>query len=1271
MRAAELLGDAVDDERRFARHAADPRIPGLRFSVVINTYNRAASLRVTLDALRHQTHDDFEVVVVDGPSDDGTDALLAERAGAIRAVTTPERNLAKSRNLGIDAAAGEVVAFIDDDAVPEARWLEQLAAAYDDPGVGGAGGLTLNPGGVHPQYRYSVCDRIGRTDFDRTPPFAAENLSGADPFVYLQGTNCSFRRAALERIEGFDEEIEYNYDEAEVCAAVIDAGMPLRALADAVVHHKFLPSHMRRAEGFTDPFFAIKNRAYFALRVGAGHRSREETLLTLTDYVAETKRQFAAAVQHGRFTEAEHASFAERADAGLALGIERGTAGVRRGRAIAAADPDAFLPYPVLRPAGGAVRACFVSIDYPPRPLGGVGRYTHDIARGMAAQGHEIHVVARDDEGADRLDFEDGVWVHRVPGADRFIPELDGHPLKGLLEHAATVRGAVRRAAARVPFDVVTGSSWAAESLLCALDGERAVNVVCVTPMRTIAAQQPHTAAAPLTAHQIRMEDALLRAPGVALQPISHEVAELAGAPDDGVLYLGTPDRRADFAARPRDDGVEILFAGRLEPRKGIDTLLEAGAALLRERSQARLRIVGADNPHANGATDAWPAWVAAHAADVADRIAFAGRLSDDELLQAYADCDVFCAPSRYESFGLVQVEAMMMARPVVACDAGGMRETIRDAGVLVAPGDAAALQAALRALVDDPSERARLGAAARARYEAGLTLDTAVARHVERFRTLRPPPAGDLAGLLARLCGLEPAVAARAATALRDPALFPVDPEGAVRRALTLDDAALVDGLFRALLGRSAEAETVDALVDRMRAGADPRALAREIATSPEADLREHDLAFLDRLPPVARATVRRNVAAAWLYDDHDAFATALRTALELAPSAAGAHAAPADRPGLVRALLTAVNLPTDDLDWLGELRTESEIAGVLASSHDFLDDAYRLLLGRAPDAGGRAAFGAVERATAVRAIGTSAEARGRGFPAEVAERIAARMPGSGRAARLRDRLGTDLERAIVAAEARLAARFEAPRAELAAVRRRLEAFARDTPGHCDLAELRWAIEGLAERVDVLAGKHEAMALDVREKLPATAAVAAPEPHVPDPAGMAAKVAAAGALRVNVGCGEKPLDGYVNVDFRALAGVDVVADAGRLPFEPGTVDELASFHLIEHFREHHAETVLLPYWRSLLRPGSGRLRVVTPNFAVLTDHVRDGRLDFRQFKTVTFGAQDYSGDDHFALYSPATLERLLIAAGFTAVEVLAERRQNGLSPELEVLATP
>jgi predicted SAM-dependent methyltransferase len=142
----------------------------------------------------------------------------------------------------------------------------------------------------------------------------------------------------------------------------------------------------------------------------------------------------------------------------------------------------------------------------------------------------------------------------------------------------------------------------------------------------------------------------------------------------------------------------------------------------------------------------------------------------------------------------------------------------------------------------------------------------------------------------------------------------------------------------------------------------------------------------------------------------------------------------------------------------------------------------------------------------------------------------------------------------------------------------------------------------------------------------------------------------------------------YVNVDLRALPGVDVLADAQRLPFEVGTLDEIASAHLVEHFREHRARTRVLPYWKSLLRPG-GRLRIVCPNWAAMFARLHDGRMTLQEFKLVTFGWQDYEGDDHFAMYTPETLRELLVDVGFGRVEVLAVDRMEGLCPEMEIVA--
>jgi uncharacterized protein YoxC len=218
---------------------------------------------------------------------------------------------------------------------------------------------------------------------------------------------------------------------------------------------------------------------------------------------------------------------------------------------------------------------------------------------------------------------------------------------------------------------------------------------------------------------------------------------------------------------------------------------------------------------------------------------------------------------------------------------------------------------------------------------------------------------------------------------------------------------------------------------------------------------------------------------------------------------------------------------------------------------------------------------------------------------------------------------------------------------------------------------QLAGEVQGQSRWVGLLQRKHDMLALDVRERaeLRGPAAEGAPAPHIVDPEGYQLRLAEMGDdVRVNVGAGEKPLPDYINVDARELPEIDVVAEARNLPFEPASLSELMSAHLVEHFREHQFRAAVVPYWKSLLRPG-GALRVICPNWAAMLERLNDGRLSLAEFKLLTFGAQDYQGDDHFAMYTPDTLTALLREAGFERVDVIASDRMNGICPELELVA--
>ena len=192
-------------------------------------------------------------------------------------------------------------------------------------------------------------------------------------------------------------------------------------------------------------------------------------------------------------------------------------------------------------------------------------------------------------------------------------------------------------------------------------------------------------------------------------------------------------------------------------------------------------------------------------------------------------------------------------------------------------------------------------------------------------------------------------------------------------------------------------------------------------------------------------------------------------------------------------------------------------------------------------------------------------------------------------------------------------------------------------------------------------------MALDLREIVARQREL--PAPRIVDGERFRKRLSEMGdEVKVNVGCGERPWPNYINVDWRELPDVDVVGDARLLPFEPATIAELASSHLVEHFREHELRTRVLPYWKSLLTRG-GRMRIICPNWQAMLQRLSDGRMTLPHFKQVTFGAQDYEGDDHFAMYTPETLQSLLLDSGFESIEMVTPERMNGLCPEMEMVA--
>ena len=241
---------------------------GVRVSILISTLNRAQYLRRALLALRYLDHDSFEAVVVNGPSEDRTDAVLEEFQDFIKIGRCQERHIARSRNVSLKMAHGDFVAFLDDDSVPEPKWLRNLMAGFDTEEVAGVGGTVLGSDGISPQYQYITSNRFGESTFNESPPADLVCMPFNEWYPALPGSNCMFRKRAVMEVGGFDEEYEYHLEETDLCARLIDAGYVIRHVPDAIVHHEKAPIlHYRNLKGgYFDRYPFIKNHIYFALK---------------------------------------------------------------------------------------------------------------------------------------------------------------------------------------------------------------------------------------------------------------------------------------------------------------------------------------------------------------------------------------------------------------------------------------------------------------------------------------------------------------------------------------------------------------------------------------------------------------------------------------------------------------------------------------------------------------------------------------------------------------------------------------------------------------------------------------------------------------------------------------------------------------------------------------------------------------------------------------------------------------------------------------------
>jgi mannosyltransferase len=249
----------------------------------------------------------------------------------------------------------------------------------------------------------------------------------------------------------------------------------------------------------------------------------------------------------------------------------------------------------------------------------------------------------------------------------------------------------------------------------------------------TSAAQRHHTW---ITRALIRRMDAIIATSDLSASYLKRAATVIPHGVDTDV-YTPPSDRAAALAEAGLPGRYAIGCFGRVRAQKGSDVFVEAMCQLLPRYPDFTAVLVGAITVEQQAFANDLKKKI--EAAGLTSRIVITGELEIAEVQRWYRRLTIYAFTSRNEGFGLTLIEAMAAGAALVAARAGAAELVVEDGvtGVLVPPGDAAALAAALEPLLRDPAAAAAIGARARQRVVERFSLDAEAGRIAEVYRTL------------------------------------------------------------------------------------------------------------------------------------------------------------------------------------------------------------------------------------------------------------------------------------------------------------------------------------------------------------------------------------------------------------------------------------------------------------------------------------------------------------------------------------------------------
>lgn len=707
-----------------------------RFSITIPAYNAETTLAETLDSVVAQTYSDWEVVVCDDGSTDGTRALAesyAARDARVRVVAQENRGSGGAYNTAVRASRGALVVMLSADDLLLPDHLARFDAFVRD----------------NPAASVFTCDgwyenEDGRREEARPPAYwvdAAECTLEDLVVACFYGVGAVYRRPVFDAVGGFREDL---YAE--------DYLFWLQALAPGFRHKRLAePLSVHRRSGLQKSSSAL--------------RMRETDLRVISEILAsdaltpmQVRATAAAALRLERTILARRVLAATLGDARLELLLARARAHRRRSAAVASLGVE---PDPATRTMrGGAEQATSppgatasagVALEFAPTSL------ASPRAVGLDSSGDPLRIAFLNNFAGPTLGGGEVQLLALLPGlvAAGVRPTVvcaAGSGLEREARHLAQVAvvpvdfspRTLPKMVAGLPrrlrgVELVQGTGFLTNLAARAVGGALGVpiiNTVHVVPgaARHDGESRSRSAARAALEHASRLPVTRFVAVSEAVRDglvadgvVAARISVVANGVDVGALRAAA----ATVDRSPRA-GRRVGYLGRLEPVKGGEYFVTAAALLAGDDAETRFVVAGTG-------TSEPLLWRLAAELGLADRLEFAGYASSAPAF--LGGLDVVVVPSLSEASGLTAMEALALGVPVVATRVGGLPEVIADGetGLLVPPADPGALAAAVRRLLGDPELAGRLAAAGADRVAELFTVERMVAGYVSVYEELVP----------------------------------------------------------------------------------------------------------------------------------------------------------------------------------------------------------------------------------------------------------------------------------------------------------------------------------------------------------------------------------------------------------------------------------------------------------------------------------------------------------------------------------------------------